>query len=73
MEVKYEHLGIAFLVFLILSGAFFWLSKIVPSFDRPHVTCYESERLVSFDLFVFSDYWCDKTDAFGDSFFVKKI
>lgn len=29
MNIKYEHLGIAFLIFLVFSGVWFWVSSIL--------------------------------------------
>lgn len=73
MPIKYEHIGFAVIMFLVLTGLFFWIVQLSNYFmpEDKHwampITCADRTSLyaIPYD----SDFWCKSGDV---TFFAKK-
>ena len=73
MEVKYEHLLGVLLVFLVISGLWFWLDFFNPIEGKKIIYCYGDETDFVPLRPLEADYWCKMKNTQGNSFFLKKI
>lgn len=73
MNVKYEHLFILVIVFLVISGLWFWINSFDPM-EKGVVSCYGRETGFVPVLPYGADYWCKSKGSYGadQSFFLKK-